>query len=297
MADNNIKKIDSISTPIGQSNSTTDAPSKKVPDTKFPIQKDTTKPTQNIPGVSPISEDDPYEEIKKEIATRFELLPKNIQEIIIGDKYQMDLFEITKENKLTYEELSVLALETTMVLLGMTKPEEYRDELQVELKKNDPEIDALVTSVNKKIFDPLKSSLERIYAAKKSPEEALNEERPKDEIPLAQVEKEVPTEKYVEPKNISSEEKNLLEKTGVILNDTPAETKIIKDPIMPERNDILKEIETPTKTPTGGIVADKLMGTNPMPQTKTTDYSMPKTTATTPETPKTSADPHREPIQ
>src|SRR4051812_14523975 len=100
------------------------------------------------------NEGDPFEDIKKELATRFELLPPDLKQVIIDDKYQVQLFDIGKEKGLNFEELGSLEMETTMVLLGMIPPADYRDSIQIQLKKNDEEIDALVALVNERIFTP-----------------------------------------------------------------------------------------------------------------------------------------------
>jgi hypothetical protein len=138
------------------------------------IAKATSAP--QIPGATSNSVDSELTEIQKEIASRYELLPEELQNIIVGDEYRMQLFTTAKELKLTYEELGTLEIETTMVLLGMTRPDDFRNELQIELKKNDQEIDNLVKIVNERIFAPVKIQLEKVYAAKKNPEDYLKED-------------------------------------------------------------------------------------------------------------------------
>lgn len=116
---------------------------------------------------------DPFADVKTEMAKRYALLPEEIQKAIMSTDYQQKLFDLAKTHKLTYEELGTLELETTMVLLGMTRPEEYRDEVQLELKKNDLEIEALVKDVSDQVFNPIRGALDRVYSAKKEPEDYL----------------------------------------------------------------------------------------------------------------------------
>ncbi|MBP6884832.1 MAG: hypothetical protein KBC17_03340 [Candidatus Pacebacteria bacterium] len=267
------------------------------------IAKATSAP--QIPGATSDSVDSELSEIQKEIASRYELLPEELQKIIVGDDYRMQLFTTAKELKLTYEELGTLEIETTMVLLGMTRPDDFRNELQIELKKNDQEIDNLVKIVNERIFAPVKIQLEKVYAAKKNPEDYLKEDI------LARVEsgqERQPVVSKIESSitnqpigNLTDKEKNVLEKTGVVLSDTPSPIKSATPANLPNRNDIIAGIENPTKTPRPNIVADKLSGIAPLVQNKVTDYTIPKTTPplppvppSTPSAPK--VDPYREKI-
>jgi len=220
---------------------------------------------------SPVGAEDPFADVKAEMADRFTLLPEELQKVIMGSDYQQKLFDIAKTHKMTFEELGTLELETTMVLLGMTRPEEYRDEMQVELKKNDIEIDALVKDVNEKVLAPVRGALERVYAAKKDPADYLTKEPSVSDAPAMRMTPPVPTP-VVTPAPapvipqpsintlsdiLSPAEKSVLEKTGVILNDSPAIPEsqaqssspiIAPATISPERNEMLHDIEFPPKS-------------------------------------------------
>ncbi len=263
--------------------------------------------------------DDEFGDVKDELRTRFELLPDEIKKLITDDQYQTQLFNIAKEKKLTYDELGTLERETTMVLLGMTKPTDYRDELQVELKKNDAEVDALVASVNDQVFKPIRASLEKLYETKKEPGDFAAETAPLSSpadtsVPIkTETVNPIPT---TPAPSLTSSEKNVLEKTGVILSDAPK----VSSPAptvgsLPGRDDLLKSIENPPKTqPMINIVADKLKNAAPaIPAVKTTDYTVqkpvtPAPSAATPMTAPASTpmsapatppgkDPYREPVE
>ena len=286
---------------------------------------DTTKKISTAPGITDtvarqdgvqpaVEDEDPFSDVKRDILKRFELLPETLKTAIMDDNYQMQLFEIAKAHKLTYEQLSYLEMKTTMVLLGMLPPEDYRDDLQIELKKNDPDIDSIVKDVNENVFAPIRISIQKVYEVQNDPANDLPSSivtamsTPKkvevvdmtspiaaQKIPVPQ-----PRPATVGPDEISPMEKSVLEKSGVVLSDTPMPPKAITAAMpMPDRADILAGIENPSKTPQSSIVANKLGGTAPMPQTKTTDYSLPKTSVAVnmPITPaKPGVDPYREKI-
>lgn len=268
-----------------------------------PVQTTSTNPT---PAGSATAEpaEDMFDDVKKDIRKRFELLPEEIQQAIMDDNYQMQLFEIAKANKITYEQLSYLEMQTTMVLLGMLPPDEYRDELQVALKKNDPEIDVIVREVNEKVFAPIRASIQKIYAVQNTAEQYVPDSivtasaQPKKVImPIieqVQMPKTAPVAPM--PSTISVGEKGILEKSGVTLSETPAPVTPSSTPL-PSRNDMLAGIENPTRIPRPNIVAEKLASAGPViASNKTTDYSLPKTTApsTTGVPTPPSRDPYRE---
>ena len=257
---------------------------------------------------------DPMNETKKEIRTRFELLPVELQKVIIDDSYQANLLDIARKNKLNYEELGTLEIETTMVLLGMTKPADYRDEVQEQLKKNDDEADALVKDVNEKVFAPVREQLEKLYTAQKDPAEYLkkdvlakvsNPEMSAEALQVAtQAQTPTPTASVaISPvvqtpaPSLTAQEKTVLEKTGVVLSPSQPVPVSTTPVTMPSRSEILKGIESPSSsTPSTGMIGGKLNTTAPvMPTMKVTDYSVPKPQpAVPPKLP--GADPYREPI-
>ncbi len=277
-------------------------------------------PPPAMPAVAPAqtqaADDDQFDDIRRELKTRYELLPEDIQKVIMDEGYQTKLIEIAKAQKLTYEELGLLETETTMVLLGMRKPEDYRDQVQYQLKKNDPAIDSLVNAVNEQVFAPIRSSLEKVYAERNEAEQSLEAETPvatpTTTVQASSVQTSVkitppqtiaaPTQVKItppvaEPTKLSSNEESVLKTSGVILSETPAPIKIVPPSATPTRTDVLKGIENPPRMPTG-IMADKLATTGPIMPTKTTDYSLQKRTAPvdTVTPPKSSNDPYREPI-
>ena len=257
--------------------------------------------------------DDQFSDVRQEMNSRFALLPEQLQNVITGSDYQQKLFEIAKTHKMTYDELSIIELETTMVLLGMTRPEEYRDELQIELKKNDDEMEGLVKDVNDKVFSQVRGALERVYAAKKEPEDYIMpapdaaSNAPAFASPSALATPVLPPVAAqplafdaAKTSTLSSAEKNTLEKTGVILTETPAAQPVIISPKpmqpLPSRGDLLQSIENPPKTPSSSISMDKLSSPLTSVPPKTTNYTVAKT-PTPPTAAPSSGDQYREPIE
>ncbi len=244
-------------------------------------------------------EKDPFEDIKKEMQTRFELLPEEIQKVITGSEYQMKLFEIAKKNKLTYEQLGTVEMETTMVLLGMTKPDDFRDEIQVELKLNDPEIEVLVKDISEIVFVPVREALKQVYEKKAVAEAPRGTEtKPADNgtqiLAKAGISIENDTETKT-PANIESRLdamsaiENPVKSEAMVLNpikQTPAPTIPV-----PPAPSAMKNMPTPPAPNSGSIVADKLGGIVGTPKKETTYTPAPPNNL-----PQKSNDPYKEPL-
>ncbi len=239
----------------------------------------------------PALDGEDFSDVEAELKQRFELLPEDIRQAIMDTGYQQKLFDIAKERKLTYEELGILETETTMVLLGMTKPADYRDGLQVELKKNDADLDPIVAAVNEKVFAPVRASLERLYSAKREPGDYAGKDvlaaaiagADASATPAPQSAPAYAPTAAVNPipaapaQVLTPGEQSVLAKTGVILSDAPkpaAPSPVVGS--IASRDDLLKSIENPPRVPSASLVADKLKPAGPViPAVKTTDYSMP----------------------
>lgn len=105
-----------------------------------------------------------FSQLEGELKTRFELLPTELQQVITSSDYQTKLFEIAKKYKLTYDKLGQLELETTMVLLGMTPPDEFKLDISEQLKVDSTTLNNIVKDLNDQIFAPIRQQLMGIYS-------------------------------------------------------------------------------------------------------------------------------------
>lgn len=244
-------------------------------------------------------EKDPFEDIKKEMQTRFELLPEEIQKVITSSEYQMKLFGIAKKNKLTYEQLGTVEMETTMVLLGMTKPDDFRDEIQVELKLNDPEIESLVKDISDVVFVPVREALKQVYE-KKAVSEAPrgSETKPADTGTQILAKAGISIENNADTKAPANIESRLDAISGI--ENPPKSEPVVLNPIkqtsapampVPPAPSAMKNMPTPPAPNSGSIVADKLGGIVSAPKKETTYTPTPPTNP-----PQKSNDPYKEPL-
>ncbi len=146
---------------------------------------DEIKKTQTMSATPQTNEVDPvFAQIEGELKTRFELLPTELQQVILSSDYQMHLFEVAKKHKLTYEKLGQLELETTMVILGMTPPDEYKADIAEQMNLTGEALDNVVTEINEKVFAPIREKLMSLYSEEevKKGEELSQKKIPTDGI-------------------------------------------------------------------------------------------------------------------
>jgi hypothetical protein len=167
------------------------------------------------------------EEVQKELQTRFALLPEELQKVITSSDYQMKLFDLAKKYKMTYERLGTLELETTLVLLGMTHPKDFPQEMKNLLRLPETDFNNLMTEIQVQVFDPIKKALQTVY--------------PDDE-------NESGTTSL--PPKVDTTQKSVMEKAGIniggreTITATPDDTSASKY----SQNDLLKSIENPPKS-------------------------------------------------
>jgi len=158
-----------------------------MPQTTGMYAQTPTAPTDAV--YTPSAEDqEVLDDIQKELRTRFELLPEEIKNTIISSEYQMKLFELARKYQLSYVDLGQLELETTMVLLGMTKPYNFLGDLKAVIKKNDTVMAALVDEIDTQVFSAIRASLVLLHQEKEEDRENAGMATPPTptSIPLSQ---------------------------------------------------------------------------------------------------------------
>lgn len=265
------------------------------------------------------NQQDNFDDVRKDLQTRFALLPQDIQDIITSSDYQMRLFELAKKYKLTYEQLGVLELETTMVLLGTSNPNKYQTTIASELNKKPEELNEMVEEIKNQVFGPIHTSLMALYQNDTSSDTDEEEITSSEENMFAQsgvsIEKDLPT---ATPSASVSENRN--DMLASIENPAPSAPRVLNEikqapaSSMPLSKSASASIPVPRAPyaggaptmdavkqpipmqakPAGDILAGKLGGTFSVPA-KETDHSI-KNVGAAP-APKAGGDSYREPIE
>ena len=112
----------------------------------------------------------------KLIKERFDALPESIKEIIMSSNYQNDLIEISKKYNLNVEQMGILERETTMVMMGLTNPNNFEAELTRELHVDTTKGSQIVKDINEKIFLKIRELL-KLMNTPVGEEPSLEEEK------------------------------------------------------------------------------------------------------------------------
>lgn len=98
-------------------------------------------------------------ETQKIFAEQIGLLPKEVVTFLSSTNWAQDLNEIGSLYNLNEEALSIFNREASLVLVGLTHPDEFRETLEQEADLHGAVLDAVVGSVENKIFAPVRSAL------------------------------------------------------------------------------------------------------------------------------------------
>lgn len=157
----------------------------------------------------------------EQVKERFDNLPNDIKTAITSVDFAKTLQFIGEENNLHYDKLDILFEEVGFVMLGFKSVKDFANTLSSRLGMQMSEILPVVKGVDELIFKPIKESLEKNVETHEEKNEYTFVEKPDEEVHL--------------PKMKDASNLETLEE--------PAEGEGLN------REEILKEIENPTKNP------------------------------------------------
>lgn len=112
-------------------------------------------------------------ETEKIIKKQLKILPKEIKDFFVDPKINQQVLEIGKGFNLDIEKVGVLQIETTLLILGLTNPDEYPNELKNRLKVGGETLNNIVQKINTIISPEILRRLKEIY--KKTEDESREE--------------------------------------------------------------------------------------------------------------------------
>jgi len=102
-------------------------------------------------------------ELKQKIAEYFAKLPKEAQDVFSSMVWMEKLKEIIAKYNLNNEQTELLGTETTLVLLGIIRVEEYKEILQEELKLSEDLTKSIILEIDANILKGLEGDLTEAY--------------------------------------------------------------------------------------------------------------------------------------
>jgi hypothetical protein len=100
---------------------------------------------------------------QEQLRKKFNRLPEAIKEAIASVETADTIRSISYKYNLHVDQMGELADETGLLMLGLTKPQDYVDNLFHRLKTTYPKCKDIAKDVNEEIFKPIKESLMKVH--------------------------------------------------------------------------------------------------------------------------------------
>lgn len=100
---------------------------------------------------------------QEQLLEKFNSLPQELKQAIAGVETSEIIQSISRKHHLQIDQMGELAAETGLVLLGLTKPEDYIKNLNSRLKINLKDARDIALEVNIEIFSKVKESLKKLH--------------------------------------------------------------------------------------------------------------------------------------
>lgn len=131
----------------------------------------------------------------EEIDEIYKNLPDDLKRAFSSANTGKIVEKIGRENQLNIEQIGDLANETSMVMLGVTHPNEFITNLAERLEADKEKTRAIAQKINEQIFKPVRDSLRKIHNIREEGETPKNETSREDI--LKEIEKEHSEESVV----------------------------------------------------------------------------------------------------
>lgn len=115
---------------------------------------------------------------QEQLLTKFNSLPQELKQAIAGVETSEIIQNISKKHHLQIDQMGELAAETGLVLLGLTKPDDYIKNLSSRLKINLKDARDIALEVNIEIFSKVKESLKKLHGIGVPKTESTREKTP-----------------------------------------------------------------------------------------------------------------------
>lgn len=206
---------------------------------------------------------------EEQIKSFFEKLPKDVQTAVSSVEVASGLQKVGEKYKLHVDKIDELFDETTLVMLGLTHPKDYLNNLKRRLEIPENLAREMVNDVNEQIFKPIRGSLMKIHEVSKEKEAELaknenvkftpainlaDKERTIVETPITAPPADQPTRQDFVGQNLSGQDEKILKDSGIEIQPTtnnlqPTNNEFLKE--MPKKAELLSALENPQVMPKG----------------------------------------------
>ena len=111
----------------------------------------------------------PKEYTKDQLWKLYENLPEELKEAVFAEETAENIYSVCVKNGIEDERISEIARYAGHVLLGVLPPEEFSTTLEKELKLKKEIAKKAAQEINRFIFYPVRTDLEKLYQTKTAP--------------------------------------------------------------------------------------------------------------------------------
>ncbi|MBI5140338.1 MAG: hypothetical protein HZA94_02745 [Candidatus Vogelbacteria bacterium] len=139
----------------------------------------------------------------EELDAIVETLPGDVKDAIFSVNSAKIINEVGKKYGLHIDQIGIAAEETGNILLGISRPTEFVDNLQTRLRIERVRASEVAAEINEKIFSKIRESLRNLHGAEKAGREISDEEISRSYIPKKEdlLEAIQKPDMYTRPKN------------------------------------------------------------------------------------------------
>lgn len=107
---------------------------------------------------------------KEQLWKLYEKLPQELKEAIFSEDTAENISNVCEKNEIVEgEKISEIAKYTGRVLMGILPPDEFQRILEKEVKLKKEQAKMVAREINRFVFYPVKTSLEKLYAVELAP--------------------------------------------------------------------------------------------------------------------------------
>jgi len=134
---------------------------------------------------------------------RWDTLPDNLKEALFSEYNADILWQVCRTQHLTEDKIKIIATLAGDVILGFIHPEDLAKEIRESLNLNPEIANSIANEIDRKIFSPVKTDLEKVYAPPSEEEildlRAKTEEKSQEPAVKVELPKVEPVPKIITP--------------------------------------------------------------------------------------------------
>lgn len=173
---------------------------------------------------------------EEQIKELFEKLPEDVRGTVTSVEVENKLQQLANKYRLHVDKVDELFDETTLVMLGITRPNNYQKNLERRLEIPEDTARDLVGEVNGQIFGSIRESMKKIHGG------SDDQQIPADKLPPA-----------VDAPRLTLEDEKILADSGIKMEKTTDVNNQVTDGEVLKKENLIEALENPEVIKSGKV--------------------------------------------